>query len=383
MPTPSFATTLLPHSGIREIMELVLRSSADIARMELGEPDFATPDHIVEAAARSARAGSSYVATPGVPELREAAAGRLQRAYGTCPAVERVLITHGAVQGLDAVMRAVVGPGDEVLVPDPGWPNYAMQAIMAGASPIRYALRPEAGFMPDPEQVRSLITPRTRALVVNSPSNPTGAVFPRELIEELLSIAETHDLTVISDEVYDEIVYDAPHVHLAALAPERVASVFSMSKTYAMTGWRVGYAVVPAHLADPVTRLLETSISCTSSVTQAAALAALTGPQDAVAVMRTTYRERRDLALSLLRERGVDAVAPRGTFYLMMPLPDGTPARDAALELVARGVAFAPGTAFGDEAPHHLRASLAASDDTITIGIERFLAWREEQIARA
>lgn len=367
----------LPHSGIREIVDLALASTRPIIRLEIGEPDFATPAHVTEAAFDAARIRASYVQTAGVPALREAIGDRLHRDYGLVAPLERVLITHGAVQAVDAIISAVVAPGDEVLVPDPAWPNYEMQAMLIGATPVHYALRPDNAFQPDLDEIRSLITPRTRVIVVNSPNNPTGTVMPPELVAGIVSLAVENDLLVVSDEVYDEIVFDGMHANAAALAPDHVASVFSFSKTYAMTGWRVGYALVPAWLADTVTRILELETSCVSSVTQAAALAAVTGPQDVVTHMRDAYRSRRDLAVDVLTRAGVDIVRPEGAFYLMLPLPDGTDSRLAALDLVSAGVSFAPGSAFGRTTPHHLRVSLATSEDGIREGLTRFLAWRD------
>lgn len=369
--------TRLPHSGIREIVDLALAATSPIIRLEIGEPDFATPAHVTEAAFDAARIRVSYVQTAGVPALREAVGSRLERTYGVAAPLERVLITHGAVQAIDAILSAVVGPGDEVLVPDPAWPNYEMQTTLIGATAVHYSLRPDAAFQPDLAEIRRLITPRTRVIVLNSPNNPTGTVMSPDLVAGIVALAVEHDLLVVSDEVYDEIVFDGTHVNAAALAPDHVASVFSFSKTYAMTGWRVGYTLVPEWLADTVTRILELESSCVSSVTQAAALAAITGPQDAVAHMRDAYRSRRDLAAGMLTGAGIDIVRPEGAFYLMLPLPDGTDSRLAALDLVAAGVSFAPGSAFGRSTPHHLRVSLATSEDGIREGLSRFLSWRD------
>ena len=377
MPHATTTATRLPHSGIREIVDLALAAPEPIIRLEIGEPDFATPAHVTEAAFEAARVRASYVQTAGVPALREAIGARLQRVYGVAAPLDRVLITHGAVQAVDAILSAVVGPGDEVLVPDPAWPNYEMQATLIGATPVHYSLRPEDAFQPDLAEIRRLITPRTRVIVINSPNNPTGTVMSPDLVAGIVALAVENDMLVVSDEVYDEIVFDGAHVNAAALAPDHVASVFSFSKTYAMTGWRVGYTLVPAWLADTVTRILELESSCVSSVTQAGALAAITGPQDAVAHMRDAYRSRRDLAADILGRAGIDIVRPEGAFYLMLPLPGRADARRAALELVAAGVSFAPGSAFGRTTPHHLRVSLATSEDGIREGLSRFLAWRD------
>ncbi|MDN3495414.1 aminotransferase class I/II-fold pyridoxal phosphate-dependent enzyme [Planococcus sp. APC 4015] len=383
MPHATLAASRLPHSGIREIVDLALSATRPVIRLEIGEPDFVTPRHITEAAFEAARVRVSYVQTAGVPALREAVGERIQRTYGVAAPLEQVLITHGAVQAVDALLSAVVGPGDEVLIPDPAWPNYEMQTTLIGATPVPYALRQADEFQPDLAEMRRLITPRTRVIVLNTPNNPTGTVLRPEVLAGVVALAVEHDLLVISDEVYDEIVFEGTHLNAAALAPDHVASVFSFSKTYAMTGWRVGYALVPAWLADTVTRILELETSCVSSVTQAAALAAVTGPQDAVAHMREAYRARRDAAVGVLESAGIDLVRPHGAFYLMLPLPDGTDSRLAALDLVSAGVSFAPGSAFGRSTPNHLRVSLAASEASITDGLSRFLAWRDAGGVRA
>ena len=380
MPHP--VSVALPHSGIREIMDMVMAMPTPVVRMEIGEPDFATPAHVVEEAFQAARRGTGYVQTPGMPVLREALRTNLARKFGADIPTGRILVTHGAVEGIQAIMTTVVGAGDEVLVPDPAWPNYEMQSLLLGATPVAYRLDPATGFLPDPAEIAALITARTRAIVLNSPSNPTGAVIPREILQQIVDVAVAHDILVISDEVYDEIIFEGEHTFLAALAPEHVASVFSFSKTYAMTGWRVGYAVVPAALADPVTRVLEASISCLSSVTQAAALSAVQGPQEVVAEMRETYRARRDLAVRILAEAGIPVTPPAGAFYLMIPCAPGITAREAALELVDEGLALAPGSAFGANGSEHLRVSLATSEDDIRRGLECYVRWYRTRVER-
>jgi aspartate/methionine/tyrosine aminotransferase len=246
-----------------------------------------------------------------------------------------------------------------------------------GAEPVRYPLRPDAGFVPDPDEVLALIGPQTRVVVLNSPGNPTGAVLPRSVVRRIVEGAAERGVMVVSDEVYDEIIFEGEPAGALEFG-DNVVSVFSFSKTYAMTGWRVGYLVMPAWLATLVGHVQEAIISCVSSVNQAAALAALTGPQDAVVAMRTAYRDRRDLALSLLAEAGITPPRPSGAFYLMVPLTEGVSSRDAALELVGRGVAFAPGSAFGSVASDQLRMSLASPPETIERGLSRFLSWYAE-----
>lgn len=375
-PSP-FAESVQP-SGIREIFDLAW-GKPDMLHLEVGEPDFATPLHIVEAAFEAARRHSGYTGTVGLPILRDAVVERLKRVHRIDVPLERVMITSGAAQAIAAIIYAMASEGDEVLVPDPGWPNCEMAIAGRGAIPVRYALPASRGFVPDPQEVASLITSRTKLLVICSPSNPTGTVIPPEVIEELVGVAREHDVLVLSDEVYDEVVFDGRGPQTAMhYSDDDVAAVWSCSKTYAMTGWRVGYTVVPSWLVRPLTLIQEGSVTCVAEPCQAAAIEALTGPQHVVAEMRDAYERRRNVLLGLLRDAGIECVVPSGAFYLMLPLAEGADARKAAIDLVSRGVAVAPGTAFGDVARSALRISLAASEETITRATERILSWYVE-----
>jgi len=366
-------------SGIREIFDRAW-GVPDMLHLEVGEPDFPTPLHIVEAATEAAHTGSGYTNTSGLPSVRDAVVERLRRVHSLDIPFERVLISNGGVNGLNAVISAMVSDGDEVLIPDPGWPNYTMMIAANGARCVRYPLRAANGFVPDAREVESLISDRTRVLIVCSPNNPTGTLIPKDVLSELVDVARKRDVLVLSDEVYDEIVFDGDDVasSLLSIDEDAVAGVWSCSKTYAMTGWRVGYVATPAWLAPSVVGVQEGNISCVSTVTQAAALAALTGPQACVAEMRAAYEKRRDLIVGLLRGAGIDVVVPGGAFYVMLPLADGADGRAGALSLIDRGVAVAPGTAFGDVARDSLRLSLAASEETIAAATERILAWYAE-----
>jgi aspartate aminotransferase len=366
----------VPHSGIREISHLAIAESSDsLVRLELGEPGALTAEHIVRAAVDASRGRTGYTASAGIAELRAAVAQRLHRTYGLSDDERLVVLGQGAVQLLSCILAATIGPGDEVLIPDPGWPNYAMQTLVRGGTPVRYPMRPANEFLPDLGEVAALITPRTRALIVNSPSNPTGGVLGEQFCRDLVALAARRGVLVISDEVYDEILYDGRHVNLARFDPTNVISVFSFSKTYAMTGWRVGYASFPAWLADTVATLQEAFLSCLSSASQAAALAALRGPQDSVRANLDAYRANRQLAVSRLDAAGITALTPRGAFYLMVGLAAGVDSRDAAIDLVRHGVAMAPGSAFGSQAAHFLRLSLASETGQLLLGLERFIEW--------
>lgn len=368
----------LRGSGIREILDLVLTSDRPIDRLEIGEPDFPAALHIRESAAAAALGPARYTQSSGTLELRSHLVESLGRRYGLDLPPHRVFVSQGGSQGIAAVFELLLQPGDEVLVPDPGWPNYEAMATVRGARPVRYALPAARGFVPDAAEVLALITPATRVLVLNSPSNPTGAVLPRSLVREIVLGAAERGVVTVSDEVYDEILFEGETADAASIAPDWVVSVFSFSKTYAMTGWRVGYLVIPEWLAAPLGHVQESLLSCISSVSQSAAVAALIGPQDEVAMMREHYRARRDLAVSALADAGIAVVPPAGAFYLMVPLTPGADSRSAALELVARGVAFAPGSAFGAVAADQLRMSLASDPETIARGLSTFVEWYSE-----
>lgn len=372
-PASSAPAARIPRSGIRTLMDLALRDPQAI-HLEIGEPDTGPAPHVVEAVAAAARQGrTGYTSSTGLPELRAAAAERLTRTHGRATAPEEVVVSHGAMHGLAMTMATLLAPGDEILFPDPVFPNWEMAAVSVGAVPRRYPAHASAGFVPDPDDVAAHITSRTRALVVCSPNNPTGAVYPHEVVEALVAVARRHDLWVLSDECYEQIVFDAPHVSPLSFDEDgRVLGFFSTSKSYAMTGWRAGYVVVPdPDVVEALGHVAEATVACPSTPGQIAAIAALTGPQDAVEAAVASYRERRDAACALLRARGVAHVEPQGAFYLMVDVRE--PGTDAfALRLLAeRHVAVAPGSTFGDRAAGMVRVSLAAPRDQLLEGLSR------------
>jgi aspartate aminotransferase len=364
----------LPRSGIRAIMDLAA-TIPDVIHLEVGEPDFGTPSHIVEAAAAAARDGhTKYTASRGYPSLREAIVGKLQSTNGITATIDEITVTSGAVTALFEGFLAILEPGDVVLLPDPGWPNTEMMVTLAGGRAIRYPLLAESGFDPDLDTLRALATrERPKAIYVNSPSNPTGAVFTRLAIETICEIAATVDAYLVSDECYEAITFDRPHHSPAAIAPERCLTAFSFSKTYAMTGWRVGYLVAPAPISDVVVKLQEPVISCASAVSQKAAEAALVGPQECVVQMVDAYRDRRDAMVTILQGAGLLASAPAGAFYVMADVASsGLSGRDFALRLVRdRAVAVAPGDTFGPAGDDLIRISLASSMQALTEGARR------------
>lgn len=375
MPELAPTAVAVQHSGIREIVNMVIgRPPGEVVRLEIGEPGFSTPQHIVDAGAAAA-ATARYAPSAGHMALREALVRRMARVTGVDVAPEQIIVTQGGVQACALTMTALLAPGDEVLVPDPAWPNYEMIVDMLGGRAVRYPLPAASGFVPDPDDVVARMTDRTRVLVLNSPGNPTGAVFPRDVVRALVDAAAARGIVVLSDEVYDELIFEGEAAAAITLDDQHVVAVHSFSKTYAMTGWRVGWAVAPTWLAPTMAKLQEPQLSCIPDLTSAGALAALEGPQDAIAEMREAYRARRDLCVELITAAGIDVAVPRGAFYLMVPLAPGVDSRLAAIDLVDHGVSVAPGTAFGDAAGDHIRISLASEEPELREGIGRLTAW--------
>jgi aspartate/methionine/tyrosine aminotransferase len=365
----------LPRSGVREIMELALRTEGAI-RLDIGDPDFDTPAHIVEAAAQAARAGfTHYGPAVGLSSLREQIVGKVARVNGFECSVEQVVVTVGGAGAIFVTLLALLDPGDEVLVPDPGWPNYRSLTAAASGVAVPYRLDAAREFEPDVETVEALIGPRTKAIFVNSPGNPTGGIHSADTLSALLRVAERQGLWVVSDECYDELVLEGDHVSAAALggAGGQVVTVFSFSKTYAMTGWRVGYAVAPRDVAQLIALAQESVVSCPSTVAQKAAEAALLGPQEPVVAMRDAYRSRRALALARLDARDIGYSRSRGTFYLMVELTGSAePSRDFARRLLtSEHVAVVPGSAFGAGGEGSVRLSLAAPEESVAAGVDR------------
>jgi aspartate aminotransferase len=354
-------------------MELALRDPQAL-HLEIGEPDQGPVPHVVEAIERAAREGrTGYTSSTGLPELRAAAAQRVTARSGRATTPDEVIVTHGAMHGLTMTLQAVLGPDDEVLVPDPTFPNWAMAAIAAGGLVRTYPTRPERGFVPDPAEVEAAVTARTRAIVVCSPDNPTGAVYPPDVLARLVEIARRHDLWLLSDEAYEAITFGVPHTSPAAFDTDGRVVVFgSISKTYALTGLRVGWVATPSReLAEVLGHLAEASVLCASTLGQYAAIAALAGPQDAVAAAVASYRSRRDDATALLAARGIGFTEPQGAFYLLVDVEDDDTDAFARRLLARRHVAVAPGSTFGAQARGRVRVSLASARPVLLDGLDR------------
>ena len=375
LPSVADGPAEMAHSGIREISNEALRTPGAI-RLDVGQPNFPTPQHVKDAGKKAIDDNMTfYTHTQGLLALREKLVDKLHLVNGIETTPEQIACAAGGVGAIAAMLAAVVERGDEVMLPDPGWPNYRMMLPWLGARGVFYPCPPAAGFQPDLDALQSLVTPRTKVLVVNSPNNPTGAVYPRATIEAMIELAQRHNLWLLSDECYDQILLEGSWTSPASLAPDdhRIATVCTFSKTYSMTGWRLGYLVGEPKLIDTATKVLESNSSCVSTISQVAAEAALTGPQDCVAEMVGAYRRRRDLVVDILRDAELFISRPAGAFYIMADVsPRGLPARDLAFALLReRSVSVAPGTAFGAAAADAVRISLASSDEALREGVGR------------
>jgi aspartate aminotransferase len=352
-------------------------------RLELGEPGFPTPDHIARAAIQSIKMErQGYGPTNGPAWLRALVADRTARVTRHHVTPEQVVITAGGTGALLTALISVCAHGDEVLVPDPGWPGYDGILAAAGALARPYRLDPANNWQPDMALLATVVSPRSRVLLLNSPSNPGGGVFSAATVAALAEFAARHDLWIVSDECYDEIVFDGEHVSPAPLDPARVITVGTCSKSYAMTGWRVGWATAPAQLAATLGIVAGAAVNNLPLLALRAAQAALSGPQDCVADMRAGYRARRDLALRLLGEAGAVSYAPAGAFYLLVDVaalgarPTATVFDSLAFTnalLDERGVAVAPGAAFGTMVPGHVRISLASEPTALEAGMREVI----------
>jgi len=369
--------------GTESAFEVLARARAleaqgrSVIHLEIGEPDFATPEHIVAAAIEALRAGDThYTPAAGLPELRAAIADEVSRTRGIAVDPEQVVVTPGGKPIMFFTILALADEGAEVIYPDPGFPIYESVIRFAGAKPVALPLREELHFAFDPDELRRLVTRRTRLVIVNSPHNPTGSVIGREELAELARLAQEYDFVVLSDEIYRRIVYDVEVPSIASLPgmAERTVILDGFSKTYAMTGWRLGYGVAPRWLAEHLVRLAVNCHSCVPGFTQRAGLAALQGPQEPVARMVAEFRRRRDAVVAGLNSLpGVRCLEPAGAFYVF-PNVSGTgrSAEELARGLLDEaGVAVLAGTAFGRQGAGYLRLSFANSMENLLEAIER------------
>jgi len=348
--------------------------------LHIGEPSFRTPEHIRQAAIQAIETEPiTYGPAAGWPWLRTLIADKIQRINGYTVAPNNVAIAMGGTGALQAMFNAIVSEGDEVLVPDPCWPHYPMQLAACGAVGVSYPLDPHNEWLPNVADLEKLVTTRTRILIINTPGNPTGAVFPRQVVLDLLNFARRHDLYLVSDECYDQIVFEGEHIspgtmlEAGELESGRFIGIYTFSKTYAMTGWRIGYIATGTPLLKTIIDVLNANQTNMSTPIQRAAAAALTGPQTCVTDMCDAYQRRRDLTVSLLKDYDRYLYTPHGAFYALIDVTGRNGelrGRQFALDLLREyNVAVAPGSAFGSISERFVRISLAASEEELEHGI--------------
>jgi aspartate/methionine/tyrosine aminotransferase len=371
----------LPYSGIREIFDLA-GTMHDVIHLEIGEPDFATPQSIVAESFRAVAAGMThYTSSAGVHELRTRIASGLARELGVAFDPDEVVVTAGGMEALLLATLVTLDPRDEIIVPSPAWPNYEAHILLAGATMKRLRLEESQGFAIDPDAVRRAVTGKTKAVIVNSPHNPTGTVLEDEQFQAIAKLAQERDLLVFSDEAYAGLTFDGrPFRSIVSLEgmKERTVVVRTFSKTHAMTGWRVGFLAAPRPVAERAAKLHEHTSACTSSVSQAAALASFSVPAATTAGMVREYERRRNLlADGLRRIPGLRVARSGGAIYLFVAVDAfGSSALDLARRLlIEERVAVAPGTAFGPEGEGYIRLCFANSAENLQEAVRRMEAF--------
>ncbi len=344
-------------SGIRKMFEAAGERAINLG---LGQPDFDTPEHVKKAAIDAIRRGyTGYTVNKGLHELRGAISRKLQNDNGINTNPDNIIVTSGASEGLHIALIALVESGDEVLIPDPGFVSYGALTILEDAKPVGVPLRDDLTM--SPETVNDMVTGKTRAVIINSPANPTGAVQTPEDIKAFAEIADDNNITLISDEVYEKIIYEGEHASPGAYS-DNVITINATSKTYSMTGWRLGYLSADSERIEQMLKAHQYVQACASSISQYAALAAITGPQDCVEEMCATFRRRRDIISSGLEELGLEFVMPHGAFYVMPRVPDE---KKFVMDMLGKGVVTTPGSAFGVHGAGHVRLSYSASEESI------------------
>ncbi|MBI3962738.1 MAG: pyridoxal phosphate-dependent aminotransferase [Deinococcus sp.] len=366
----------LQGMGASKTLEITARAKAlvakgyDVAIFAAGEPDFDTPEHICQAAIAAIKAGHTrYTAVAGIPELREAIARKFKLENGIDCDPGRVIVTTGGKQAIYNLLMAIVDPGDEVIIPAPYWNSYPAEVKLAGGIPVFVSTWPEGGYQINPQAIEKAMTPRTKAVILCSPCNPTGAVYEPKDIDAVAQACSDRGIYLVSDEIYEYIVYDAQVSSPARRFPDVSVTLNAVSKTYAMTGWRIGYATGPQEVIDAMAAIQSQSTSNATSIAQYAALAALTGPPMEQA--RQIFRERRDLMVGGLNDLGLKTPLPQGAFYALADTRSIDPSDvNAAQFLLSEAkVAAIPGSAFG--APGYMRFSYATDTTTIARGLER------------
>lgn len=370
----------LGTEGAFEVLARAKRLEAEgksIIHLEIGEPDFETPKNICDAGIEAIRRGEThYGPSAGLPIAREAVATYMTRTRKTAIKPENIIIMPGAKPLIFNVIFSIINEGDEVIVPDPGYPIYESVVNYVGAKPVSLVLREENEFRFDLDELSSLVTPRTRMIIINSPQNPTGGILTVSDLEGIYEVAKKHDLWIIADEIYSRIIFDEEFQTIAQIpgAMDRTIIIDGMSKTYSMTGWRLGYGAMPVKLAEHMAKLAINNFSCTASFSQYAMIEALTGPQDKVDSMVAEFKKRRDIIVDGLNDiEGISCRRPRGAFYVFPNIQGTGLGSTEAFNLLMdeAGVACLAGTAFGPAGEGYLRFSCANSVDNIREALSR------------
>ena len=379
----------IPRSGIRDFFEIV-QSMHDVISLGIGEPDFATPWHIREAALFSLEKGrTGYTSNLGLPKLREAVANYVAGHFGVMyHAPSEVLVSVGVSEAIDIALRALVNPGDEVLYHEPCYVSYGPSVVLAHGTPVAVPVHEKDDFRLRADELEKRITPKSKVLMLNFPTNPTGATMPREALQEIADVCIKHDLIVLSDEIYAELTYGgAEHVSIASLPGMRERTVFlhGLSKGWAMTGFRIGYACAPRALIEAMMKIHQYAILCAPIMAQDAAIEALEHGEPAVAHMREKYELRRNFIVAALNDMGLRCHLPKGAFYVFPEIRStGLSSRDFAMRLLEEEkVAVVPGTAFGPSGEGFVRCSYATSLDQIKIAMERMAGFVQRVSRRA
>lgn len=383
----------IPFSGIRKVFEAagqLEKQGKDIINLGIGRPNFDTPAHIKEAAKKSLDEGNVfYTSNYGTEGLRSAVSEKLKRDNGLDYEMTDVIVTVGANQAVSIAMTALLDPGDEVLVPNPSWLHYFYCADLVGAKTVSYPLLEENGFNVIPEDIEKLVTPKTKMVIVNSPNNPTGSILSKESLQAIADIANKYDLIVLSDEIYEKLIYDdSVHYSIASLEgmKERTVLIHGVSKSYSMTGWRIGFAVsANKEFISAMIRVLQYTVTCANSFAQDGAEAALRGSQQCVEDMRLQFDRRRKLVYDRINKiEGLSCIAPKGAFYCFVNIKKlGMTDQEASdYYLNEAGVAMIPGSAFGEYGAGYLRVAFSNSYENIEKAMDRIAAATESYLAR-
>jgi aspartate/methionine/tyrosine aminotransferase len=372
----------MPRSGIRRIMDNA--TDQDILHLEVGQPNFPTPPHIIQAACEAStdKQGryTRYTPNMGYLSLREVIVEKLKQENGIDAQVGNILVTPGSTYGIAISFSVLLNRGDEVLIPDPGYVNFSMLAPQYGGTVVRYPTLESEGFIPNIHTIADRVTAQTKVIVLNSPSNPTGAVCTEGFVTDLTDIARDNNLYILSDETYEHMIFEGEHVSPGRFDTDgRVVSVFSFSKSYSMTGWRVGYVVASDTIAKVLEKQQELYSSCAPSISQKAAEAALKNSDRCIKEMVAAYRGCRDIVIEILKKHGLFSYTPRGAFYILINITGTDMNSDTFADrlLEEQRVAVAPGATFGEIGGRYIRVCMAVSEDVLREGVERICSFVE------